>query len=76
MGLFVLASPILAMLYPNLTEGELTLAVDLMHTSSIGVIFLSLVQSMTGVIQGMGKPNVPVFNLFIGFVLKVASLLA
>ncbi len=75
-GLFVLASPILAMLYPNLTEGELTLAVDLMHTSSIGVIFLSLVQSMTGVIQGMGKPNVPVFNLFIGFVLKVASLLA
>ncbi len=75
-GLFVLASPILSMLYPNLTEGELTLAVDLMHTSSIGVIFLSLVQSMTGVIQGMGKPNVPVFNLFIGFVLKVASLLA
>ena len=75
-GLFVLASPILAMLYPNLTEGELTLAVDLMHTSSIGVIFLSLVQSMTGVIQGMGKPNVPVFNLFIGFVLKVATLLA
>lgn len=75
-GLFVLASPILAMLYPNLTEGELTLAVDLMHTSSIGAIFLSLVQSMTGVIQGMGKPNVPVFNLFIGFVLKVASLLA
>lgn len=75
-GLFVLASPILSMLYPNLTEGELTLAVDLMHTSSIGVIFLSLVQSMTGVIQGMGKPNVPVFNLFIGFMLKVASLLA
>lgn len=75
-GLFVLASPILSMLYPNLTEGELTLAVDLMHTSSIGVTFLSLVQSMTGVIQGMGKPNVPVFNLFIGFVLKVASLLA
>lgn len=75
-GLFVLASPILSMLYPNLTEGELTLATELMHTSSIGVIFLSLVQSMTGVIQGMGKPNVPVFNLFIGFVLKVASLLA
>lgn len=75
-GLFVLAAPILSMLYPNLTEGELALATELMHTSSIGVIFLSLVQSMTGVIQGMGKPNVPVFNLFIGFVLKVVSLLA
>ena len=30
---------------------------------------------MTGVIQGLGKQMVPVFNLFIGFVLKVVSLL-
>jgi len=74
-GLFVLAKPILAMLYPVLTEAQLTLAADLMHTASIGVIFLSLVQSMTGVIQGLGKPNVPLFNLFIGFLLKVVSLL-
>lgn len=74
-GLFVLAGPILSLLYPKLTEAQLALAIDLMHTSSIGVIFLSLVQSMTGVIQGMGKPNVPVFNLFIGFILKVVSLL-
>ncbi|MDD6045249.1 MAG: oligosaccharide flippase family protein [Clostridia bacterium] len=74
-GLFVLARPILAMLYPVLTEAQLDLAADLMHTASIGVIFLSLVQSMTGVIQGLGKPNVPLFNLFIGFLLKVVSLL-
>ena len=74
-GLFVLAQPVLTMLYPKLSEAELKLAVDLMHTSSIGVIFLSLVQSMTGVIQGMGKPQVPVFNLFIGFIIKVISLL-
>ena len=74
-GLFVLARPILAMLYPVLTEAQLDLAADLMHTASTGVIFLSLVQSMTGVIQGLGKPNVPLFNLFIGFLLKVVSLL-
>ncbi|NCB31883.1 MAG: hypothetical protein EOM66_10815 [Clostridia bacterium] len=73
MGLFVLAGPVLSMLYPKLSTAELALATDLMHTSAIGVIFLSLVQSMTGVIQGMGKPNVPVFNLFIGFILKVVS---
>lgn len=72
-GLFALAEPVLAMLYPRLSQAELALATDLMHTSAIGVIFLSLVQSMTGVIQGMGKPNVPVFNLFIGFILKVAT---
>ena len=76
MGLYILAGPILSMLYPNLTEAELALAIDLMHTSSIGVVFLSLVQSMTGVIQGMGRPNVPVFNLLIGFLLKVGTLVA
>lgn len=74
-GLFALAEPILHMLYPKLTASELALAVDLMHTASIGVIFLSMVQSMTGVIQGLGKQMVPVFNLFIGFVLKVITML-
>ncbi|MDR0841124.1 MAG: polysaccharide biosynthesis protein [Christensenellaceae bacterium] len=74
-GLYVLAEPILSMLYPYLSEGSLAVAADLMRTASIGVIFLSLVQAMTGVIQGFGKPNVPVFNLLIGFALKVVTLL-
>ncbi|MEG1547941.1 MAG: polysaccharide biosynthesis protein [Clostridia bacterium] len=74
-GMFVLASQILSLLYPNLSITELQLATELLRTASIGVIFLSLVQSMTGVIQGMGRPNVPVFNLFIGFVLKVITML-
>ena len=73
-GLFVLAKPILSLLYPRLTEAELALAADLMHTAAIGVVFLSMVQTMTGVLQGMGKQNVPVFNLFIGFLLKVVTL--
>lgn len=30
---------------------------------------------MTGVVQGLGKPQIPVFNLFIGFVLKVITML-
>ena len=74
-GLFVLAEPILRMLYPKLLDSEIALAVDLMHTASVGVIFLSMVQSMTGVIQGLGKQMVPVLNLFIGFILKVITLL-
>lgn len=74
-GLFVLSEPVLLLLYPSLESGELSLASELLKTASVGVIFLSLVQSMTGVIQGLGKPNVPVFNLFIGFVLKVVTML-
>lgn len=74
-GLFVLGEPIIAMLYTRLNEAELALSGDLMRTASIGVLFLSLVQAMTGVIQGMGKPRVPVFNFFIGFILKVVIML-
>ncbi len=74
-GLFVLSKPVLLLLYPSLTGGQLELASELLKTASVGVIFLSLVQSMTGVIQGLGKPSVPVFNLFVGFVLKVITML-
>lgn len=70
-GLFVLAKPIIALLYSGLTETQLALAEDLMHTASIGVLFLSVVQSLTGVLQGMARPMVPVLNLLFGGVLKI-----
>lgn len=73
-GLFVLAKPIIGMLYTTLTEPQLMLAADLMRTASVGVVFLSLVQTLTGVLQGMGRPKVPVFNLFIGGLLKVLTM--
>ncbi|MBQ9833480.1 MAG: polysaccharide biosynthesis protein [Clostridia bacterium] len=74
-GLFILGKPIMGMLYTSLNETELLLAGDLMRTASLGVLFLSIVQSMTGVIQGMGKPVIPVVNLFIGFILKLITML-
>lgn len=51
------------------------LAGGIMQISAIGVLFLSLVQTLTGVIQGMGKQNVPVIFLFIGGILKVLSMI-
>lgn len=73
-GLLVLAKPIIGMLYTSLTEQQLDLAADLMRTASVGVVFLSLVQTLTGVLQGMGRPKLPVFNLFIGGLLKVLTM--
>ncbi|MDL2258659.1 polysaccharide biosynthesis protein [Eubacteriales bacterium OttesenSCG-928-K08] len=73
-GLFVMAEPILKMLYTSLNQTQLTLAAGLLQTACIGVVFLSLVQTLTGVIQGLGKPNVPVLNLMFGGILKVVSL--
>lgn len=52
-----------------------TLAGGIMQISAIGVLFLSLVQTLTGVIQGMGKQNVPVIFLLVGGVLKVLSMI-
>ncbi len=73
-GLFILGEPILGLLYPRLAPENLSIAAELLKTESVGVIFLALVQSMTGAIQGMGRPNVPVFNLLIAFIFKVITL--
>lgn len=70
-GMFVLARPILAMLFHDLPEEQLALAAELMQTACVGVVFLSLVQTLTGIIQGMGRQNVPVLNLLFGGIIKV-----
>ena len=74
-GLFVLAQPIISMLYPKLTAADLVIADSLMKISAIGVLFLSLVQTTTGVIQGLGKPVGPVAYLAIGGAVKIVSII-
>lgn len=69
-GMYVLAPDILTLLY-HFDEAELALSAELLRMMSVGVIFLSVVQTMTGVLQGMGKVYVPVINLLFGAILKV-----
>ena len=69
-GLLVLARQSLDLLY-NIDETRLTIAASLMRTSAISVLFLSLVQGLTGILQGLGKQNAPVINLAIGGACKV-----
>ncbi len=71
-GMFCLAEQILSMLYRTLTPEELALGTELLRTMSVAVMMLALVQSMTGILQGMGKQMVPVINLFFGAIIKVA----
>lgn len=66
-GLAALSGPIMNLLYPK--EGH-TLAV-LLFTLSPGAIFLGMLYSMNGILQGMGKPFVPVFALICGIVAKI-----
>lgn len=66
-GLFVLATPIIRLLYPN----EPASVGQLLAIMSVGVVFLSLIQSFTSILQGMGRAHIPVLNLFIGAGLKI-----
>lgn len=74
-GLFVLGGPVIDLLFTKLNQEQVLLAGDIMRTASIGILFLSLVQTMTGIIQGMGRPMVSVINLVFGGVLKVVTML-
>lgn len=71
-GIYILAGPIMNMLYgQSLKPDEMLLGTELLQTLSIGVFFLTLLQTMTGILQGAGHQFVPLFNLLIGAVVKV-----
>lgn len=70
LGLFALAEPILVLLYPARQASAISAAPCLM-VMSVGVVFLSTVQTLAGVLQGIGRQMVPVRNLAIGVIVKI-----
>ena len=71
LGFAFLADPILRLLYPTMSADTLTTTTSLLAVMSFGVLFLTMLQTMTGVLQGLGKVTVPVINLAIGAVVKL-----
>ncbi|HHV39328.1 MAG TPA: polysaccharide biosynthesis protein [Tepidimicrobium sp.] len=71
LGLFVLAEPIIGLLYFRNPADTIVSIGKILSILSFGVVFLTLIQSLTAILQGLGRPTVPVFNLFIGAVAKV-----
>ncbi|NLD18649.1 MAG: polysaccharide biosynthesis protein [Clostridiales bacterium] len=70
-GLFVLAEPSLLLLYPAQRAGAIG-AAPCLQVLALAFVLLSLITNMTGVLQGIGKQILPVRNLFIGIVVKIA----
>ena len=71
-GLGVLARPIMHLLYGNsLTAQQLPLAGQLLAILAGGVIFLSILQTLNGALQGLGRVMVPVVSLGTGAVVKI-----
>lgn len=69
-GLFALAEPILVLLYPAQKASAISAAPCLM-VLSVGVVFLAAQQTLTSVLQGVGKQMIPVCNLGIGIIVKI-----
>ena len=61
----VFARWILKILFPNASDGAVILQIN-----SISIIFAMLAQTLNGILQGIGKINVPAIAFFIGMILK------
>lgn len=68
-GMFILAEPILMLLYP-MQKASAIGATPCLQIYAIGFIFLAIITTMTGALQGIGKQHVPVINLCIGIIAK------
>jgi len=65
-GLSVLSDPIVALLFPRHPGGG-----ELLRYGAISIIFLALVQILTGVMQGIGQVVIPVIGMIFGVVVKI-----
>lgn len=69
-GVVTLAKEIMLLLYPLQPETALG-AGAILQFSGFGIIFLSIFQITTGIIQGLGKPILPARNLGLSAIVKV-----
>ncbi len=70
-GLMLLAKPITDLLYGGLAAEELTEIYRLLSVSALGVVFISLIQTFSAVMQAVGKPYFPVISMAVSGVFKV-----
>lgn len=64
-GMFLFAEPILQLLFPNASKGSL-----LLQISSLTIVFTVLTQTVSGILQGLGKIMVPAMALGCGVLTK------
>lgn len=69
-GIFFLSRPILHMLY-FAQKDSAEKAVPIMMIMAIGILLLAISQTLTGILQSIGKQTLPVRNLALGCVFKV-----
>lgn len=71
-GLFVLAKPIIQLLFP--TEAKLDMAASILMALAISVVFYALSTLSSSILQGIGKVNAPIINAVIALIIQTAVL--
>lgn len=66
LGLYLLAEPVTVLLFKNAEAGAV------LAVLSLSVVFLTLYQTTSGILQGLGRTMDPVTSLFWGAVVKTA----
>ena len=69
-GMGVLADPIMHLLFPTTTD----MAGKLLMIGAVSVVFYSLSTITNGVLQGIGKPSIPVRHACVSLIINVAVL--
>ncbi|MBQ3864661.1 MAG: polysaccharide biosynthesis protein [Clostridia bacterium] len=71
-GMAMLSEPILTLLYHRVaTAEELSLGGQVLALMSVVIFSLTVTQTTTGILQGLGKPLYPVISLGIGILFKI-----
>lgn len=66
-GLSVMGTQVLALLFPNDPGGGI-----LLQVGAVSIIFLAISQVSTGILQGMNVLRVPIFAAIIGGIIKIS----
>lgn len=69
-GIFALAEPVMVLLYWQDRQSAVASAPTLM-IMALGIVFLALVQTSTGVLQAVGKERIPLVSLLAAAIVKV-----
>lgn len=71
LGMCILSQPIIELLYPALTSSQTMLVVKLLRVQSIGIVFLSSLEVLGAVLQGLGKSRAVLVSVVVGGLIKI-----
>ena len=72
-GLFVLAEPVIKLLFP--TETNLELSTGVLMTLPLSVVFYAISTLTNSILQGIGRVNTPIINAVIALLLQTVVLI-